>query len=99
MTRTLASYAAVLLVGLMLGVGAVAVADRGTPAQPSTAGERAIAKEVRKLQNLIGTSQYDSGSLRFDLQKQIGNPFSPSLKQLLQEICRNTSAGSSLGCI
>lgn len=99
MTRTLASHLAVLLVGLTLGVGAVAVADRGTPAQPSTAGERAIAKEVRKLQGLIGTSQYDSGSLRNDLQKQIGNPFFPSVKDLLLDICRNTSGTSGTGCL
>jgi hypothetical protein len=73
------------------------VAERGTATQRPTSGERAIAKEVRKLQSLIGTSEYDSGSLRNDLHRQIGNPFSPTLKELLGDICRNTSA-SGFGC-
>jgi hypothetical protein len=99
MTRSLASHLAVLIVGLTLGVGAVAVAERGTSAQRATSGERAIAKEVRKLQGLIGTSQYDRGSLRSELQHHIGNPFAPSVKDLLQEICQNTTTGSGVGCL
>ncbi len=100
MTRSLASHLVVLAVGLALGIGAVAVANSGTPPAQSpaaTAGERVIAKELRKLQSQIGTSAYDSNSLRYELQKHIGNPFSPSVKELLQDICRNTSA-SGLSC-
>lgn len=104
MSRSLASHLAVLVIGLTLGVGAVAVAERQRPmAQPSTADERKIAREVRKVagevrrvQDLIGTSEYDSGSLRADLRGQLGNPFGSSVKDLLEQICRNT--GSSFSC-
>jgi len=96
MARRFATHFAVLVVGLALGIGAVAAADRGTPAQ-SSATDRGVVKELKKLQGLIGTSQFDSGSLRKDLHDQLGNSFSPSVKDLLKDICRNTSA-SGFGC-
>ena len=93
MRPALASHLVMLVVGLSLGVGAVAVADDQAPAHSSAigAGDRAIVKELRKLQSQIGTSQYDSNSLRSELQKQVGNPFSPSVKELLRDICLNVS--------
>jgi hypothetical protein len=96
MSRSLASHFVVLVVGLTLGVGAVAVAQRDTPAQPA-ATDQGVVKELRKLQGLIGTSQYDSGSLRDDLRRQLGFSSSPTIEDTLRDICRNTST-SSFGC-
>ena len=97
MTCSLVTHFAVLVVGLVLGIGAVAAADGDVPAQPS-ATDRGVVRELRKLENLVGTSQYDSGSLRYDLKNQIGNPFSPSLKELLRDICENTSTSTFTSC-
>lgn len=52
--KTLGTHLAVLLVGVGLGVGAIAVADQ--PSASSSATDKAVLKELQKLNRGIGSS-------------------------------------------
>ena len=98
MSKFIASHVVVLVVGMSLGLGAVAVADRQAPeASSSATSNAAVVRELKRITKAIGTSEFAPNSLRSDFREQIGSTLDASVKDKLENICRAIT-GSGVSC-
>lgn len=90
MHRKIASYLAVLMVGLMLGVGTVAMADRGGPTATASSSPDVVSA-IRTLTNEVRTTNRKLDIVNRNLGGYTAIPSSTSLSSSLKDIERNTS--------
>lgn len=90
--RRLASHLSVLIVGVCVGIGGVAVADRGPVAHSAdTVAEIKLRSEVIRLHTQLLRLERTAGLTN----RMLGGsdrrvPYGPSIQELLLAICQNT---------
>lgn len=91
MHRQIASHLAVLAIGLAAGIGAVAAADSGQPTARSAASDTRIVNRLDDIQDQLQAINKSVSGF-----STVGG--SPSLAELLKDICRNTQGDRLSGC-